>query len=117
MRNAGILKAAILYFASVFGAGVVFGTIRTLWVMPRLGTRTAELLEMPLMLGVIFLAAGWVVPRQSLPNTKSARLAVGGLALILMLGAEFGFVPWLRGISLAQYLATRDPVAGSAYYP
>ena len=30
-----IVKAAVLYFALVFGAGFMLGTIRTLWVVPR----------------------------------------------------------------------------------
>ena len=38
-----ILKAGVLYFAFVFGAGFVLGIIRTLWVVPRVGTRMAEL--------------------------------------------------------------------------
>jgi hypothetical protein len=36
-------------FRIVFGAGFRFGAIRTLWVIPRLGSRTAELLETPVM--------------------------------------------------------------------
>ena len=33
-----------------------------------------------------------------------------------MLVAEFGFVLWIRGISIKNYLATRDPVSGTVYY-
>ena len=33
-----------------------------------------------------------------------------------MLVAEFGFVLWLRGLSIREYLATRDPVSGTVYY-
>jgi hypothetical protein len=33
-----------------------------------------------------------------------------------MLVAEFGFVLWVRGLSIRQYLATRDPVYGTVYY-
>jgi hypothetical protein len=40
-----ILKASLLYFAPVFGVGFVLGTIRTLWVAPRVGMRIAELME------------------------------------------------------------------------
>jgi hypothetical protein len=47
-----ILKAGILYFALVFGAGFVLGTIRVLLVMPRFGARMAELMEAPVMLVV-----------------------------------------------------------------
>jgi hypothetical protein len=38
-----ILKAGALYFAVVFAAGFVLGTIRTLWVVPSFGARGAEL--------------------------------------------------------------------------
>ena len=55
------LKAGLLYFVLGFAAGFVLGTIRTLWVVPRLGVRTAELMEACIMLGVSILAARWVV--------------------------------------------------------
>jgi hypothetical protein len=47
-----VVKAVVLYFVLVFGAGFVLGTIRTLWVVPLFGTRMAELMEMSLMLAV-----------------------------------------------------------------
>ena len=46
----------------------------------------------------------------------SARLGMGCMALVLMLIAEFGFVLWIRGLSIRDYLATRDPVSGTVYY-
>src|SRR5579883_2596395 len=57
------LEAGLLYFALVFGTGFVLGTVRTLWIVPRLGDRTAELLEAPVMLAVIVAAARWTVFR------------------------------------------------------
>jgi malate dehydrogenase len=42
-----MLKAAVLYFALVFGAGFVLGPIRILWTVPRFGTRMAELMDTP----------------------------------------------------------------------
>jgi type IV secretory pathway TrbD component len=41
---------------------------------------------------------------------------MGGIALCLLLVAEFGLVLWLRGLSIREYLATRDPVSGTVYY-
>ncbi len=52
-----ILKAAAYYFAAVFGAGFVLGTVRVLWLAPQLGARAAELLETPIMLVVMLVAA------------------------------------------------------------
>lgn len=110
------LEAGILYFALVFGAGFVLGTIRTLWVVPRTGARMAELLETPIMLAVTIFSARWIIHHLALPHTASARLGMGGFALLLMLMAEFGFVLRLRKLTFREYFATRDPVAGTVYY-
>jgi type IV secretory pathway TrbD component len=45
-----------------------------------------------------------------------SRLGMGLVALGLMLVAEFGLVLWLRGLSIKEYLAIRDPVSGTVYY-
>lgn len=111
-----ILKAALLYFALVFGAGFLLGPIRILWVVPRLGTRTAELIEAPIMLLVVVTAARWTVSRFSVPASRPRRLALGCIALGLLLVAEFSLVPLLRHISINAYLASRDPVSGVVYY-
>jgi len=111
-----VVKAGVLYFALVFGAGFVLGTIRTLWVVPRFGTRMAELMEMPIMLAVTIVAARWTVLRLSVPIMRSARIGMGCIALVLMLVGEFGFVLWIRGLSVKEYFASRDPVSGAAYY-
>lgn len=111
-----ILKAGVLYFALVFAAGFVLGIVRTLWAVPRVGTRTAELMETPIMLVVTVAAATWLVLRLAVPPLLSARLGMGAVALGLLLVAEFGLVFWLRGISIGTYLTTRDPMSGAVYY-
>jgi hypothetical protein len=85
-----VLKAGGLYFVVVFGVGFV--------------------------LAVTIVAARWTVLRLSVPMMWSSRLAMGGIALVLMLISEFGFVLWIRGLSIKEYFATRDPVSGAAYY-
>lgn len=111
-----ILKAGMLYFVFVFGAGFLLGPIRILWVVPRLGTRVAELLEAPIMFVITIVAARWIVRRLAVPSTASSRLSMGGIALGLLLIAEFTLVLWLRGLSIREYLAGRDAVAGTVYY-
>ena len=61
------IEAGVLYFALVFGAGFVFGTIRTLWVVPRVGTKTAELMETPFMLAAELLPPYLPSPRMDFP--------------------------------------------------
>lgn len=111
-----ILKGSVVYFALVFGCGFVLGTIRTLWVAPRIGSRPAEPLETPLMVVVSIVAAQWTVLRLNIPSARSARLVMGAIALALLVAAEFGFVSWVRGLSIREYLETRDPMSGAAYY-
>ncbi len=110
-----ILKAGALYFALVFTAGFVLGTIRLLWLVPRFGERAAELIEAPIMLGVIVLAAQWTVRYLAVPPSPPKRLGVGFVALGILLAAELTLVLWLRGLSIADYVATRDPVSGAVY--
>jgi hypothetical protein len=112
---ARIVRRALAYFAIVFGAGFVLGTIRTAIVAPSLGDRVAEIGESPLMLSVVYLVARMLVRRESGLTTQTAWLAIGCLALGLMLLAEFTFVLWIRGLSLSTYLANRDPVSGGVY--
>jgi hypothetical protein len=111
-----MLKAGALYFALVFGAGFVLGSIRLLWLVPRFGTRMAELMEMPILLVVIIVAARWIIRRLAVPATPSSRLGMGCFALGLLLAAEFTLVLWLRGLSISEYFAGRDPVSGTIYY-
>jgi hypothetical protein len=110
-----VLKAGALYFAIAFGSGFVLGTIRVLWVVPRVGERTAELIETPIMLVVVVLAARWVARRFTLASTLTTGLGVGCVALGLLLAAELTMVLWLRGLTLGEYVASRDPVAGAVY--
>jgi hypothetical protein len=109
------VEAAVLYFALMFAAGFV-GTVRTQWVAPHVGARKAELIEAPIMLVISIVIAGWIVMRLAVSPTPSARLAMGGIALVLMLVAEFGFVLRLRGLTIRDYFASRDPVAATVYY-
>ena len=110
-----ILKSGALYFVLVFGAGFVLGTIRVLWIVPSVGVRMAELMEAPLMLAVTIVAAGRVLRRPALRAARLGRLGIGLVALGLLLAAEFTLVLGLQGLTVAEYLASRDPVAGTVY--
>ncbi|HWA39342.1 MAG TPA: hypothetical protein VG873_15905 [Burkholderiales bacterium] len=106
--------AGLAYFAMVFGAGALLGTLRVLWIAPALGARVAELAEIPLMLALAALAARWIVRRLALGFGE--RLGAGILALALVLACEFTVVLAARGLTLARYFETFDPVSGTAYY-
>jgi len=110
---ASVLGAGAAYFGVVFFAGFVLGTIRVLALVPVVGERYAELLEMPLMLTVVFVAARRM--RVSRLGRLSERLMAGLFALALLLAAEFSLVLWMRGLTIGEYWESRDPVSGGAY--
>jgi hypothetical protein len=111
----GILRAAATYFALVFGTGFVLGAIRVPFLVPRLGVRLAELLEMPWMALAMLLAARLVVQRQLTGRGPLTRAAVGGLALAFMVTAELAVGLVLLQRPLQDILIDRDPVSGVVY--
>ena len=110
-----VIKYGFIYFALVFAAGFVLGVIRVLLVEPRIGARYAELIEIPVMLIVIYQSAKFVVSR--MPDAKSGipYFVTGAVALALLLLCEIALVSGLQGMTLGQYLESRDAVAFSAY--
>lgn len=109
------VKAGIAYFAVAFGVGFVLGVLRVLFLVPRLGERSAELAEMPVMFVVIVMSARSITRRFAIPPSASARLGMGGLALALLLACELALALVLQDRSLADYVAGRDPVSGIVY--
>lgn len=107
------VTAGLTYFALVFGTGFLLGAVRVPFLVPRLGARTAELLEMPVMFAAIIFAARYVVRR--FPMSNGNRLAAGFIALACLVTAELVLATAIQDQSLATYIASRDPVSGSVY--
>ena len=110
-----IIKAGLAYFVLVFGAGFMLGAIRVPFLVPHLGERIAELIEMPFMFVIVLLSARFIVRRFALPATISVRLSVGLLALGLALAAEVLLAVAIQKRSLGEYIASRDPVSGTVF--
>jgi hypothetical protein len=111
-----ILKAGLLYFVLVFGAGFVLGTIRTLWIVP--GLRNVN---------------GQTDGNADHARDHHTRSAVNGsascCAVHIACPTWRGFCragpPAGRGIharavaswpTIREYLASRDPASGTVYY-
>lgn len=115
MKLPGFLKAGFVYFLIVFAVGFALAPIRELWAIPEFGERRGELLEMPFILLAMILAARFIVKRYSLPPSTPKRLAAGVIALACLVLAELAVVVGIRGFTLAEYFAARDPVSGAIY--
>lgn len=110
------IGAGAIYFALVFAAGFAMGLFRLPILVPRFGERIAELIEAPFMIVVILLAARWLVKRFAMARETLRPIQTGIFAAILLLTVEFSVVLWIRGISLSEFFAERDPIAAAAYY-
>lgn len=107
-----VLKAGLAYFAIMFATGFVLGALRVSLVAPRLGELGAVLIELPLM-----LAASWFVCRRltaimAVPARVADRLAMGGLAFVLLMITELALAGPLFGRSISQSLAAMATDAG-----
>jgi hypothetical protein len=109
------IRASLLYFAMVLGTGFILGVIRVPFLVPRIGERYAELLEMPIMFAVIVFSARHIIKRFKLSRILAVRLQVGFTALALTIAAELILAAVLQSQSVAEFIASRDPVSGSAY--
>jgi len=70
---------------------------------------------MPIMLFAIYYSARFIVRKVEKGEVVSTYLYVGILSLMILLMFEFTIVLGLQGISIKQYLASRDPVSGAVY--
>ena len=92
------------YFLAVFAIGFALGTLRVLFVAPRLGESTAVLLELPLMLAAAWLVCGHLLRRRPLP-CLGERALMGATAFALLMLAEAALSLLLFDRSLAEHLA------------
>ncbi|MBW8366656.1 MAG: hypothetical protein K0M70_02215 [Arenimonas sp.] len=109
-----IVKAGLVYFALVFGAGFALAFVRIPFLVPAFGVRTAELMELPVMIAVII----WASRRLALQHSdlsRRARLGAGLLAFACLVTAELAVACFLGARSPGDYIASRDPVSGSVY--
>ncbi len=98
------LKAGFVYFAVVFAAGFVLGTVRVLLLTPMLGKTGAVLTELPVILVISWLVCRWLVAKGPVPATLPARLAMGIVAFALLMAAEAGLAIFVFGQDVTGYL-------------
>jgi hypothetical protein len=96
------LTLGLRYFAGVFAAGFLLGTIRTLWLAPALGEVPAVAVELPIMLGISWWWCRRLLTRRAL--AMAARAVMGGTAFLWLMLAELG-LSLAFGRTAEQYLA------------
>lgn len=99
------VRAGLVYFAIVFAAGFALGTLRVLVVAPRIDELPAVLAELPVLLGVSWIACGYAIRRCDVGATFDARGAMGLVAFGVLMAAEFLLASAGFGRSLAEHLS------------
>jgi len=100
-----IAAAAILYFAIVFGVGLVLGPIRVLWLEPRVGPIVAVLCEAPFLVAAMVVASRWILGVMRLQRDLVSLALMGIGALLLQQVADLAVGMSLRDMSLGEQFA------------
>ena len=79
--------AGAAYFAVVFAAAFALGIVRVLFIVPALGSLWAKLLELPLTLGIAWIACTWITRLLDSPSLGQA-ITMAASAFVLLMGAE-----------------------------
>jgi hypothetical protein len=108
-----VVKAGVAYFAVVFAAGFVLGTIRTILLVPRVGAFAAVLIELPFMLAIAWFVCGWLIGLFAVDSAWTTRLAMGAIAFVLLMLAELVLTIAAFGGTAASFVAALGTPAGA----
>lgn len=108
------LRAGLSYFALIFAAGFMLGTLRVLVLEPALGRQIAVVIELPVMLALSWWAAGFLTRGKDRLGTPTARLKMGATGFVLLIAGEIGLTLILGGTlsSFASELFTPPGLTG-----
>lgn len=96
--------AGVVYTIAVFAVGFALGTVRVLWLAPRIGPLLAVAVETPIMLWASWKISYWCCSRYSLSTAVSARVAMGLVAFALLMLLELATSRFVFGNSWSGYL-------------
>ena len=103
-----LLRIGAQLFAGVFALGFALGVLRTQLLAPWLGELAAVAMELPVILAASWWWCGRLLRRQrrdAMGDSSRRALAVGAIALGLLLLAELGRSVALAERSVGQHLA------------
>lgn len=94
------LIAAFAYFLVLFTLGFVLGTIRVIFVVPRVGELVATIAEVPVMLIAAYFACRWAIRRWQASPAIAIRIAMvlWFLALLFVFEALLGAMLFGRSV-------------------
>lgn len=99
------IKAGTGYFAIVFAAGFLLGTLRVFALAPNIGEASAVLVEIPVILSIAWFASRWLITRSRHLDGIMQRLVMGAFAFCLLMFGEVGVSTLGFGRTLAEHFA------------
>lgn len=106
------LAAASAYFLALFALGFLLGTIRVIYVAPRVGELAATITEVPVMLAAAYFACRWAIRRWQVSPVIAVRLAMVPWFLALLFAFEALLGATLFGRSVAEQWTCLGSPAG-----
>jgi hypothetical protein len=107
------VRAGVSYFALVFAAGFILGTIRVLFLLPRVGEFPAVAIELPFMLAISLAACLYSLRKFRVANAFHARLLMGAIAFALLISMELALGKVGFGRALGDQLTEWTSPAGA----
>lgn len=107
------VAAGFAYAILAFAVGFALGTVRVLFVVPRVGATVAVLFEMPVILGASWWLSRWCVIRFKVSRATAARLVMGLAAFLVLTMAEAILSVVLFERPLSEYLADLTTLTGA----
>jgi hypothetical protein len=89
------LIAGVVYFLLLFSLGFGLGTVRVVFVAPRVGELVATLAELPVMLSAAYFTCRWVLRHWHVPPTAGTRWT-----MVVWFLAQLMFFETLLGAAL-----------------
>ena len=106
------LVAAFAYWAVVFAAGSILGTLRVFAISPLFGEVTSVALEIPVMLAVSWIASRGICRRLNVPARLAPRIFMGGVAFALLIAAELILSVYVFGQGVGAWVGSLGTAAG-----
>lgn len=106
------LKAGFFYFLGIFALGFVLGTIRTLFVVPWLGSLAGVIIEVPVIVTVSSFFCRKLISDFSIPKKMNYLLLFGGSAFFWLLTTEILISVFLFNRPFTEYLSNLQTLPG-----
>lgn len=110
----GPLRLGAFYGAIGFAIGFVFGTLRELLLIPWLGEDTGRLLEFPLVVLGVVIAARWLF-NEPAAGAWPLRLLSGVIGVVVLVALESALALGALRMPLEAYLRGYDITQGALF--